>query len=102
MKTGQGGGKPLLRAPIFCVLAVATIGCKTSTPTYSSEYKTKFEKRVGADETKARAFVNSIAGIAPHDRADYVRSHEADARNLGLIPDQDLQAKYKSLMLSGR
>jgi len=88
-----------IRWVAISLATLAMIGCHSAPPSYSSDYKAKFEKRVGADEAKARAFVTSIAGIPAGERADYVRQHPPDAKNLARIPDQALQTRYKSLML---
>ena len=85
---------------VFVAAAVATNGCASHPLTYSADYKAKFEKKVGADEQKARAFVADLARVPPSGRVDYVRSHSADARNLARIPDQDLQKQYKDIVLN--
>jgi hypothetical protein len=87
---------------LVSAIALAAAGCGSRAPSYSPEYKARFEKRMGADEAKARAFVLSLASVPKGKRNAYVRQHWGDAKNLSLIPDQDLQTKYKSLMSGER
>jgi|GEM_PF-5961619 len=85
---------------IVGALVLLMTGCGAAKPSYSAEYKAAFEKRVGADEPRARAFVDKLATLPAAQRMEYVRRNFADARNLAKIPDQDLQARYRSVMKS--
>jgi hypothetical protein len=75
-----------------------TFGCGPKEPTYAPGYKASFEKRVGADEGQAQAFLNTLAATPFAGRGDYVRAHPEEAKNLGKIADRSVQLRYQDLM----
>ena len=80
------------------IAAVAMAGC-TSNATAASESNRKlFEKRVGADESKAKAFVDALGSMPFGQRDSYAKDHPAEVRNMALIPDPVLQTKFRNLM----
>ena len=80
----------------FVVFVV--FGCGPGPVASAPANRIAFEKKVGADEGKANAFVAGLAALPFAERADYANSHRADVRNMDLIPDPTLQTKFRNLM----
>jgi len=88
--------RALLVLPAALVVLVAA-GCGLGSAA-SPANRQAFEKRVGSDESKARAFVASLAGMPFGSRNDYARAHPQDVRNMALVPDPELQTQFRKLM----
>jgi hypothetical protein len=80
------------------LVIILLVGCGAAPTQYAPGYKAAFEKKHGGDEAKARTFLEAISSLPPGERKAYIRSHWADTRNLSLIPDQDLQKRYRDLV----
>jgi hypothetical protein len=80
------------------VFGIAACGCSSAPSGPSKDYTSKFEKRVGANEQQARAFVDALSRLPAGERKTYVVQHAADARNLARIPNQDLQNQYLEIV----
>jgi hypothetical protein len=81
------------------VAAVASSACGTGSANSPAD-RLAFEKRVGADETKARSFVSALKSVPFMERDAYLKSHPTDVRNLALIRDPALQQQFRSLLVS--
>jgi hypothetical protein len=75
-------------------------GCQSGSEGPSAAEKQAFEKRAGVDETAARAFLRDVEAKPAAERTAYVQQHPKDLRNMALIPDPDLQTKFRKLMLN--
>jgi hypothetical protein len=80
------------------IAALAAAGCGSHTMANSPSDRLAFERRAGADEGKATAFVNALAALPPTQRGPYMQAHPADVANLAKIPDPELQQKFDSLV----
>lgn len=74
------------------------IGCGPGPVASAPANRIAFEKRMGSDETKANAFVASLAALPFADRANYAYAHRAEMRNVAMIPDPAIQTKFRKLM----
>jgi hypothetical protein len=88
----------------FRLLAVSVVGigivagCASSQSGYSEADKQAFEKRTGADEAKGEAFVKQLEGLPPEQRAAYMSAHPADVRNMAIVPNRELQMRFRKLV----
>ena len=96
-KALRGPLNPIKWAAIL-VAALSAIGCASDVSASSEANRKQYEKRVGADETKAKAFVDTLASMSFPQREPYAKEHPTEVRNMALIPDPTLQTKFRNLM----
>ena len=87
-----------LQWAVISITAISAIGCGSDVSASSDANRKQFEKRVGADETKAKAFVDTLASMSFPQREPYAKEHPTEVRNMALIPDPTLQTKFRNLM----
>jgi len=85
----------------YLVVTIVVGGCGAGSSS-SPANRAAYEKKVGADETKANAFVASLAAMPFAGRQGYAGAHPDEVRNMMKIPDPALQEKFRGLMLNRR
>ena len=80
------------------LLLFTTGSCSSAPAGPTNDYKSKFEKRVGANEQQAQAFLDALSRLPAEKRKEYVRQHETDAHNLARVADPQIQRRYQDLV----
>jgi hypothetical protein len=75
---------------------ICTVGCGSSTGPPADQ--ASFEKRMGADANKQLAFIKELEATPPAGRKAFIDQHASEMRNIALIRDPDLQARYRKAM----
>lgn len=89
------------RLPMLAALAASigiVGGCGSASTGLTEADKQAFEKRTGADESKAQEFLKQLEAQPADQRADYMKAHPADVRNMAIVPNRDLQTRFRKLV----
>lgn len=94
--------KGIVWAAVVGLMGLGLIGCHSEGDAkggMTKEDLAALEKRNGADPTRAAAFVKQMAAVPFAQRIQYAQQHREEMQNLSKVPDPEIQAQFKALMV---